>query len=449
MKNYKKILAFVLALTMLAALFAGCTKEEESIAAHHINAYGLPSHSIHYAADTSSFDYMNEAGELVPVSEEEVMDYMDAVIGTCGDYTLTNKELTLCYQDQYYQFYQTYGMYMMFMMDTSKGLDEQVDTEGVNTWQYNFLDMGAQMFHRMAAVVMEAEAQGFDTTEAMAMVEEAKAGLKDSAAQLGYEDAEKFLADSVPGITMESYLGYMELQAINAAYTRYLQEQQTVTEEDLEAYYAENEASLTQSYPKIDKNVVNVRHILIKPEETTAEDGTTSISEEAWAEAEAKANEIYEQWKSGEATEESFAELVPAHTEDPGSAETGGLYEDVYPGQMVPEFNDWCFADGRAVGDTGIVKTTYGYHIMFFSGEGDYVYWRQSVEDMVISQRINDEIINLQAKYPMDIDLTKAVIVDTVPPTVPAEEPSVEEVPMEEHVHTEECEHEPEEEPAE
>lgn len=36
-------------------------------------------------------------------------------------------------------------------------------------------------------------------------------------------------------------------------------------------------------------------------------------------------------------------------------------------GQMVQEFEDWCFADHK-VGDTGIVKTTYGYHVMYFVG---------------------------------------------------------------------------------
>ncbi|MBQ0012195.1 MAG: peptidylprolyl isomerase, partial [Clostridiales bacterium] len=36
-------------------------------------------------------------------------------------------------------------------------------------------------------------------------------------------------------------------------------------------------------------------------------------------------------------------------------------------GQMVQEFEDWCFADHK-VGDTGIVKTIYGYHVMYFVG---------------------------------------------------------------------------------
>ena len=190
--------------------------------------------------------------------------------------------------------------------------------------------------------------------------------------------------------------------------------------------------------------MVNVRHILIAPEETTTEDGTTSISDEAWAEAEATANGVYKQWKEGEATEESFAELVKQHTEDPGSAETGGLYEDVYPGQMVTEFNDWCFADGRKVGDTAVVKTDYGYHIMFFSGEGDYVYWRKSVQDMITGETVNNMLAEIEAKYPMEYDLTKAIMLDKTAPTVPTEETEEAEgteLPVEEHVHTEDCEH--------
>ena len=144
-------------------------------------------------------------------------------------------------------------------------------------------------------------------------------------------------------------------------------------------------------------------------------------------------------WKDGEATEESFAELAKQHTEDPGSAETGGLYEDVYPGQMVTEFNDWCFADGRKVGDSAVVKTSYGYHIMFFSGEGDYVYWRKSVKDLVSAQNVNDQLTVIEESYPMECDMTKAIIMDKTAPTVPSAEAEAETgLPIvEEHVHTE------------
>ena len=65
------------------------------------------------------------------------------------------------------------------------------------------------------------------------------------------------------------------------------------------------------------------------------------------AEAEQKAQDILDEWKAGAATEDSFAELANEYSEDPGSNTTGGLYEQVYQGQMVTEFNDWCFDPAR------------------------------------------------------------------------------------------------------
>lgn len=39
----------------------------------------------------------------------------------------------------------------------------------------------------------------------------------------------------------------------------------------------------------------------------------------------------------------------------------------VTPGQMVEEFNDWCFSEHQE-GDVDIVKTKFGYHVMFYVG---------------------------------------------------------------------------------
>ncbi|MDQ9759347.1 peptidylprolyl isomerase, partial [Acinetobacter baumannii] len=66
---------------------------------------------------------------------------------------------------------------------------------------------------------------------------------------------------------------------------------------------------------------VNVRHILIKPEVTEGAEGPTDEQKEA---ARAKAQDILDQWKAGNATEESFGALAKEHTEDPGSKEAGG-----------------------------------------------------------------------------------------------------------------------------
>ena len=115
----------------------------------------------------------------------------------------------------------------------------------------------------------------------------------------------------------------------------------------------------------------NVRHILINA--VADEDGT--YSDEALATARARAEEILAEWKSGDATEDSFAALAGQYSEDNGSNTNGGLYENVAQGQMVAEFNDFLFAAGRKSGDTGIVYGSNGsyagYHVMYDVGEGE------------------------------------------------------------------------------
>lgn len=124
---------------------------------------------------------------------------------------------------------------------------------------------------------------------------------------------------------------------------------------------------------------INVRHILISFKEDTSD--TTEATDEEVAAAKTKADEIYKEWLNGEKTEDSFAALATENSTDTGSSENGGLYEDVTPGSMVAEFDNWCFNRARKAGDSGIVKTTYGYHIMFFSSRSDDYIWRTTLRD--------------------------------------------------------------------
>ncbi len=128
----------------------------------------------------------------------------------------------------------------------------------------------------------------------------------------------------------------------------------------------------------------SVRHILINvSEDVTSED------------AKAKAEEIYEEWKNGDATEDSFAELAEKYSEDTGSSSNGGLYEKVTQGQMVTAFDGWLFSDHQ-VGDTGIVETEYGFHIMYYVGESEQPKWLEDVETAKRNEDFNawyDEIL--------------------------------------------------------
>lgn len=141
-----------------------------------------------------------------------------------------------------------------------------------------------------------------------------------------------------------------------------------------------------------DYATVNVRHILIQAddvEDVTDEDGnvdeeaTAAAEEEADAAAKAKAEEILDLYRSGEQTEDAFAELATANTAD-SNGDVGGLYENVHKGYMVAEFNDWIYDASRQPGDTDIVKTSYGYHVMYFVGQGEN-YRDSLVEDTLRS----------------------------------------------------------------
>ena len=161
----------------------------------------------------------------------------------------------------------------------------------------------------------------------------------------------------------------------------------------------------------------NVRHILVAPEHNhaegeTHEEGETHSPEEMAA-AKATAEEILAQWKAGEATEESFAALANEKSAD-GDGVSGGLYENVYPGQMVTNFNAWCYDDGRKSGDTGIVESEYGYHVMYFVGDSDLTYRDYQITNELKSSDLDDWYTDLVGAMAQTEGNTKYIRTDLV-----------------------------------
>jgi hypothetical protein len=149
-----------------------------------------------------------------------------------------------------------------------------------------------------------------------------------------------------------------------------------------------------------DYNPVSFRHILIQAEDTD-EDG--EYSDEEIAAAQTQAQDIYDQWLAGEATEESFAALANEYSTDTGSNENGGLYEDVYKDAMVDPINDWLFAEGRQAGDTEVVSydgSSYtGTHVLFFVGADDLTYAQVQADSALRSADYNTWLETTEAGY--------------------------------------------------
>jgi peptidyl-prolyl cis-trans isomerase D len=123
-----------------------------------------------------------------------------------------------------------------------------------------------------------------------------------------------------------------------------------VTQADLQTYYNQHQDEFRTP------ETVTVRHILIK---TPTPDADGKVDPKAVAAAKAKGEDIEKQLKAGA----DFAELAKKYSEDPGSAQNGGLYPPMIKGQTVPEFDQAAFNTPKGQ-TTGLVRTTFGFHII-------------------------------------------------------------------------------------
>ena len=130
-----------------------------------------------------------------------------------------------------------------------------------------------------------------------------------------------------------------------------------------------------------DMKLVNVRHILNSfTGATTDENGNTIYPTSSIEKSKEVITALEENWLAGSADEEAFKALAMTNSTDTGSVANGGLYENVYPGQMVSAFNDWCFDESRQPGDHGIIETEYGFHLMYFVGHSAQTFREYMVE---------------------------------------------------------------------
>ncbi len=144
---------------------------------------------------------------------------------------------------------------------------------------------------------------------------------------------------------------------------------------------------------------VNVRHILISPitdenDDTAAKDAT----DKQWEAAKKTADKILKEFRSGKKTSAEFSKLAKENSKD-GNASTGGLYENIVPNQMVPSFNEWCFDSSRKNGDTAIVKTQYGYHIMYFEKTNKLTVWQYTAQQALASKDSEKTTTKLEDSY--------------------------------------------------
>lgn len=342
---------------------------------------------------------VDEDGVFIPhdfVIDDELLteEIANTVVATVGDQEMNNTLFNYYYYQQYMNFFSEYGSYITMIMDPSQSLATQMLSE-TQSIQDMLVQGAVYSYQQEAALYCAAQAEGFVLSEMYAVyAEDIEAQLTTDVVAQGFVDAEDYLISFYgPHATMDSFMQHVMLSLTAMDFIQQKTADVSNTEEEILAYYDENVDNYTYYGVTKDSVLVDARHVLITPKDdgnsTTDEYGSVVYSEESWAAALAEAEALLADWEAGEATEDSFAAMATEFTEDPGSASTGGLYTDIYTGQMVETFDAWCFDASRQYGDTDIVETSYGYHIMYFVGsKADDTWYTTADDDLLYDKQV-------------------------------------------------------------
>lgn len=139
-----------------------------------------------------------------------------------------------------------------------------------------------------------------------------------------------------------------------------------VPENEIRAIYDQDSASY---------DLVTVRHVLVNCADT--------MTQEEQDAAKQKADALLAQVQGGE----DIGALAAAQSDDGGSAQNNGEYT-FGRGEMVTEFEDWAYA--ASVGDQGMVKSQYGYHIMQMMGRTGYEDVKEEIEHSLQEEKFRE-----------------------------------------------------------
>ena len=359
------------------------------------------------------------------------------VVATSGDMGLSNALLQIYYRI-------AVGTYQReqheIAPDFSQPLESQMCplvAEDI-TWQQYFLQQALNSWHSQTAMVQRSKTEKLPLEEAYQPVEKKhKQNIKTEIYNMdllyGYNtayrhaDAHQAYLDNLPQLlqqladlkgcettaalanklagvgTNDTYL--MEYaQLLNEAYmflttlSYYIEP----TDDQIGAQFTNNEAPYADLGITKDGHYVNFRQILLVPEgATVADDGTVTASDGSWSECKQDAESLLKKWRS-DPTEVYFGELAYANSRDTGSNRKGGLYTNVAKGQLAEELDAWCFDPARQAGDTVVIKTSMGYHVLYLSKINSI--WYEQAKLDVIAKALAAEVTAAQNTFPMTVD---------------------------------------------
>lgn len=358
------------------AISSGFTLPEEALEQIESTQFQLDTAWIGYTTNKEAYiraaygDTMTEALYLDMVTRELYASYYQTAL--YDSFEFTDEEYETYYEENkdtldvvtFSQFHFT---------TTPLELEVTVDAEGIST-------TADPTEEQEAAFDAEKESLNILTDEVIARLEEGAT----------IEDLQDLYADVASSYTISDV--WMSSGLVNNDnYGTWLLEEDRASGDFQKSgsgvgYDATYTVTIFESRDRANEVTSNIRHIYIAASETG------EPTEEEWADSEVKAQEILDQWIADGSNLDTFAELALEHSADTGSAEVGGLMENVSTmSGYVDTFANWATDPSRSTGDTGIVQNvgsaTQGWHIMYFE-DWNKEMWKLSADGTLATEKM-------------------------------------------------------------
>ena len=346
----------------------------------------------------------------------------EQVVARMGEKQLTNGQLSAFY-------WAAAAAWQQSGQEPSPDFSAPLDTQlcpvdaGCTTWQQFFLKQALNAWHTSQALAARCYGGGIPAEEAY------KPNLENYEKYMTEMPATKVLyhyGDFHLNSMHQAYLDGLPQQLDTLAQAAGLQNRQELAQvgfgtsaQDLEAFahdYNEGYMCFTNLLYTLEKpdqelastDGVDIRYVLLVPQGQVAADGQVTADEEAWLACEEEAQKLLETWMAGHwVTDGTFAELANKNSQDPGTAPDGGALRNLHQGQLVEPLDGWCFSPARQPGDTGILRSPWGVHLMYYTGP--------TAAPKVTGEQMAQLLESVGEESPMQVDYSAIVLPEATP----------------------------------
>lgn len=317
-------------------------------------------------------------------------------------------EFNFIYNTQLMNVVNYLGDYASYMgLDVSQPLDQQpcsfgaADSEDESyTWDDYFMEAAYTQLKQTAALCAYADYTGIELSDDdMKEIDDNIAAIAEAAKNNGYKSANKFLsANYGTGCNTALAREMMEKQALAAKVETVISEGFEYTDEQL----AEKYASVADSY-----DLFTYDYYFVAAETATDEEGNSTVSDEALADAKATAEEILAAIKGGDsfadATKDIIGQVEKTVTNEDGTM-TSEMQDaaptadaDVTGSNLPSALSEWLLDEERAENDLDIIESDDGYYVVQFTSRDDNKHTTEESGDMLACDYIADGLLRNEA----------------------------------------------------